>query len=223
MRPKVRLPVLARELERRGAAPDEVAQLLEVEPRVRRRDECPSGPEHARDLGEAAIEIRYVVEHPRRNHDVEGRIRERKCLYVCDGRIDPALRRELDHARRKVDRSDLRTGLARNPLGELTPAAAHLEDALRSGCDDSGNQRDARVVACAGTRIAGRAAAQARLVGVLGRDERGIVEAAHGRTIGVPGTPRGADLPLSHAFTVAPTSANSPSSWIRPAALRPST
>ena len=41
-------------------------------------------------------------------------------------------------------------------------------------------------------------------------------------TIGWPGMPRDGALPPSHAFTVAPTSANSPS-WMRPAAFRPST
>ena len=41
-------------------------------------------------------------------------------------------------------------------------------------------------------------------------------------TIGWPGMPREGDLPPSQAFTVAPTSANSPS-WIRPAAFLPST
>ena len=187
MRPKVCLPILARELERRRAAADEVAQLLEVEARVRRRDECPARTQHARDLRQAAIEVRHVVEHPRRDDDVEGRVRERKRLHVRDARIDPTFRRELDHPRREVDRDDLRPGLARDPLGELAPAAAHLEDAPRSGCDDRGDQRDPCVVACAGACVTGGAATEARLVGVLGRDERGIVEAAHGRTIGVPG------------------------------------
>ena len=36
-----------------------------------------------------------------------------------------------------------------------------------------------------------------------------------------PGRRFPGDLPPSQAFTVEPTSANSPSSWIRPAALRP--
>src|SRR4029077_13805037 len=44
----------------------------------------------------------------------------------------------------------------------------------------------------------------------------------HGARIGCPGIPRDGALPFSHAFTVAPTSANSPS-WTRPAAFRPAT
>ena len=46
--------------------------------------------------------------------------------------------------------------------------------------------------------------------------------APYGATMGCPGIPRDGALPPSQAFTVAPTSANSPS-WICPAAFRPST
>ena len=42
----------------------------------------------------------------------------------------------------------------------------------------------------------------------------------HGCRIGVPGIPRPGALPPSHAFTVAPTSPNSPS-WTAPFAFRP--
>ena len=46
------LAVLARELQRRRAAADELAQLVQVEARVRRRDERPARAQHARDLRE---------------------------------------------------------------------------------------------------------------------------------------------------------------------------
>src|SRR5439155_9635770 len=42
-------------------------------------------------------------------------------------------------------------------------------------------------------------------------------------TIGRPGVPLAALDPPSHVFTVAPTSANSPSSWSRPPAFLPCT
>ena len=45
----------------------------------------------------------------------------------------------------------------------------------------------------------------------------------HGSRIASPGMPRPGFLPPSQALTVAPTSENTPSSWIRPAALRPCT
>ena len=37
------------------------------------------------------IEIRHVVEHPRRNDAVELAVGERQLLHVCDPRVDPAL------------------------------------------------------------------------------------------------------------------------------------
>ena len=58
-----------------------------------------------------------------------------------------------------------------------------------------------------------------RLGRVLPGDRRRIVD-PHGNRIGAPGIPRLGALPPSQAFTVAPTSANSPS-CTRPAAFLP--
>ena len=58
------------------------------------------------------------------------------------------------------------------------------------------------------------------LARVLGANDIRVVK-AHGSMIGVPGAPFPGCLAPSHAQIVAPTSPNSPSSWIRPAAFRP--
>ena len=88
---------------------------------------------------------------------------------------------------------------------------------------DRGDDRAAGIDHGPGAGVRGRPTPEARIVGVLGGDEGGIVEAHHGSTIGRPGTPRGAGPPPSQTLTVAPTSANSPSSCTLPAAFRPST
>src|SRR6185312_9010491 len=66
------------------------------------------------------------------------------------------------------------------------------------------------------------------LVELLGRELATVALALdqldrsdHGSTIACPGVPRRGAFPPSQALTVAPTSANSPSSWIWPAAFRP--
>ena len=64
-------PALPAERQVRRPAPHQLAQLEQVEARVGRGDEAAAGPQHARDLRERAIEIRHVVEHPRRDDAVE--------------------------------------------------------------------------------------------------------------------------------------------------------
>src|SRR5207237_5677427 len=76
-------------------------------------------------------------------------------------------------------------------------------------------------------RVDGLPSAQPGLALILATDVDRIVRpaddaAAHGSTIGWPGSRFGGALPPSQALTVAPTSANSPS-WMRPAAFLPGT
>jgi len=153
-----------------------------------------------------------VVEHPGGDRDVELAVAERQILDVAEARVDAALPRQVDHPRGEVDRDHLGTGRAADPLRELAPAAADLEHSPRRCFDDRCDGRLARIPAGLPGHLCLDARPKACLVGVLGGDERRVVEADHGSTIGVPGTPRGDDLPPSHALTVAPTSANSPSS-----------
>ena len=60
------------------------------------------------------------------------------------------------------------------------------------------------------------------IVGVGARDDRRIVQRSQLSTIGWPGSPRPGAFPPSQAFTVEPTSANSPSCRA-PLAFRPAT
>jgi hypothetical protein len=84
---------------------------------------------------------------------------------------------------------------------------------------DRAKREVARV--CAGKALLhGCAGNEAALARVLRANDVWIAE-AQGSMIGVPGAPLPGCLAPSHAETVAPTSANSPFSWIRPAALRP--
>ncbi len=110
--------------------------------------------------------------------------------------------------------------LARHPLGELSFATPDLDDPARPSIPDCGEHNLTRVEPLSG-RVRALSRGQSRLVRVLLADELGIVQ-PHGSTIGVPGIPRRGAFPPSHAFTVAPTSANSPS-WTWPRAFRPST
>ena len=150
---------------------------------------------------------------------------ERQLLDVADA--------GLDSARHAPARPCAPTGRARrrsrvelrcDPLGQLALAAADLEDALRLGLSD----RLERDVACVdGPADSARSPSAPR-----GRDSSAYWRRTY---LGIVrrGTPpsrlddrlarhplAAAALPPSHGFTVAPTSANSPS-WIRPAAFLP--
>ena len=136
----------------------------------------PPGTEHARELPDAAVEIGHVVEHPGGHDEVELTVGERELLHVGDPRIDTALPRQLDHPRREVDGHDLGSGVAGDPLGELAPAAAHLEHAPGRQRPDLDHRRLPRVDACLDAGVGGGAFPQPRVVGVLARDERRVVE-----------------------------------------------
>src|SRR5262249_48162804 len=121
-----------------------------------------------------------------------------------------------------VDERERRVQLPRDALRELALAAPHFEYAARVALGDR-LERELPCVRSLGIRVDRLARTEIRLVGVLLADECRIVQLRHGSTIGRPGTPRGALPAPSQALTVAPTSANSPSSWIAPAAFLPST
>src|SRR5207253_378950 len=136
---------------------------------------------------------------------------------------EPAAARDLDHPLGLVDERQLGAELSDDPLCELALTTADLENASRPELGDRSEEDLPRVRAFR-VRVDRLPCGEVRLVRILRADEVRVVKpTAHGSTIGLPGNPRGVDLPPSHAFTVAPTSANSPSSWINPAALRPST
>ena len=160
-----------------------------------------------------------MVEHPGRNCAVEVPISERDRLHVPDARIDAPRPCQLDHPLGLVERDQLGARLRKDASRELAAPAADLEHAARPRFRHGAEGDFARVGA--GRGLPGcRAHGETRFVGVLVANELGIVERSQGATIGCPGIPRGGGFPPSQAFTVAPTSANSPS-WIRPAAFFP--
>src|SRR4029450_8529227 len=131
----------------------------------------------------------------------------------------PAPSSELHHPRRLVDRDHLGGRLPSQSFGELTFAAADLEDPLGLALDHrlEPHLAGARALRAAVRRLPGR---EPSLVRVLGADDCRIVHQCS--MIGLPGTPRGDALPPSHALTAAPTSENTPS-CVAPPAFRPST
>ncbi len=223
-RPKVpqqrRLGVGGIEARLEWSRTGQLVELAEMIRPVGRRNEPSTGSKDARELPQRAVEVFDVEEHPGGDRAIERLVVELEGLRVADTGIDAPRPGELDHALGLVDGNHLGPELARHPLGELSLAAAHLEDTTRPSIPDRSEHDLARVGALSG-RVRSLSRRQLRLVRVLLADELGIVE-PHGSTIGVPGIPRRGAFPPSHAFTVAPTSANSPS-WTWPAALRPST
>jgi len=160
-----------------------------------------------------------VVEHPGRDRAVEGSVREWQRLDVPDARVDAPRLRQLDHPLGLVERDDLGARLFGDARRELAAPAPDLEHAERSDLRN-GVEGDVPGVGAGRARPCRRADGEAGLVCVLVADELGVVERFQGSTIACPGIPRGGAFPPSQAFTVAPTSANSPS-WIRPAAFFP--
>jgi hypothetical protein len=203
-----------------GRQAEERSQLAQVIGRVRHGDEAAAGPEHPGQLGEGARRVGDVVEHPRRHRAVELARGEAQLLDVADPRVDAAAARELDHPWRDVHGHHLCTELVMDPRRELARAAPHFQHATRRRLGDR-VERHLRRVRAGREAIRRPPPLQAPLARVLRSDDAGVVE-RHGSTIGCPGIPRVGGLPPSHAFTVAPTSANSPS-WMRPPAFRPST
>lgn len=111
--------------------------------------------------------------------------------------------------------------LSLDPLGELAEPAPDLEDTTRRDLGHRGNDHVFRVDSLAQLLLSPLAPPKAVLAGIFAPNEVRVVELHRSRK-GVPGIPRGGDFPPSQAFTVAPTSANSPS-WIWPFAFLPST
>ena len=177
-----------------------------------------------------------MIEHPRGQHAVEDSVPERQVLHVADDRLHPTLTRQLDHPLRLVDGDHARAELMLDLLGELTLAGPDLEHEPRLDLRDRLESDPARIRA-GSPLLDGDAGGEAALVGVLARDDRGVVHQAdafgvtksprtkddssavafvlafvsHGSTIGCPGKRRPGALPPSQELTVAPTSANSPS------------
>ena len=118
----------AQELALTGA-PDEIPHLRHVRLEDRRCDEPSAGPEHARTLRNCTLEVGDVVQHPTREDAVEGSVLEGKLLHVAYLDVDTPCARELHHARRHVDRADVRAELLHKPLGRLPQPATDVEHA----------------------------------------------------------------------------------------------
>ena len=129
----------------------------------------------------------------------------------------------------RVDGDHLGAELGRDPLGHLARPRADLEDLRRPELGDGVEDELLGLVAFDQPPVDRVPRREALLARELPPDEQRVVEpevalgAAHGATIGVPGMPLPGARPPSQALTVAPTSPNSPFSWTRPAAFRPST
>ncbi len=178
--------------------------------------------ENASELAEPAVDVVYVVEHPRGDHGVEGVVGERQGLHVSDACVETARSGKLHHPLGLVDERDVAAKPIAQARGKPTVAATDLEHAPGLHCDERlpENHLGVRAVQFTPERLPG---AEVVLLRVLLADELRVVELPpHGSTISWPGSRFGGALPPSHAFTVAPTSANSPS-WIRPAAFLPCT
>jgi len=123
-----------------------------------------------------------VVEHPPGEDAVELPVAEGEALDVGDLRVDAARTRELDHARRDVDRLHLGPG-PHEPLRQLAGPAADVEDTRRRRLD---HRLDGRVVGMRALheRSEDRVAlVQTLLARELPADEERVVE-PHGVTIG---------------------------------------
>ena len=198
---------------------DERPQLAQVVEAVRRRHQPAAGPRDAGELGERLLEIGNVVQHPVGHGHVERRVIEGQGFHVADTRVDSTLARQLDHPWREVDGDDIHAELDQHPLCELTPAASDLQHAPRSSLADRLERRLARIRA--GDALVDRCARhQSVFRRVLLSDTLRVVQPSQGSRIGVPVSRLGGAFPPSQAFTVAPTSPNSPS-WMWPAAFLP--
>ena len=146
--------------------------------------------------------------------------RERQLLDVADSRVDASRPRELDHPFRDVDGDDLSAELVSDALGEPRRARSRPRARRRAAASSDGLERRPRERPGHRRTDTRRAAPRSPAsLAYSSRDDCRVVE-PHGVRIGVPGIPRDGALPPSQAFTVAPTSANSPS-CVAPFALRP--
>src|SRR5581483_4826684 len=210
----------AEAVSRCSGAADELPELGEVPLAAGRGDEPSVRPQDAAELAERLLEVTDVVQHPGGDRAVEDPAPERQVLGVADDRLDAAPAGELDHPLGLVEGDDPGVELPADPLGQLAVPAADLEYEVGLRLGDR-LERD-RVGIGPGRRglLGGRPRREAALVGGLARDEARVVERAHASTIAWPGSRLPGALPPSQAFTVAPTSANSPS-WMRPFAFLP--
>jgi hypothetical protein len=209
-----RLPGLARRI-------DQLPELRKIVLAIAGRDEPAGRPENACGLGDCTPHVRDVVEHPTGKGAVEVVVRKRKLFGIGDLRVDAPGLRELDHARRDVDCAHVGAELLCETLRDLAGTAADVENPLRARFGSCSERELLRILAVDERAEDLVALHETLLARVLPANEQRVVE-LHALRIGWPGIPREGDLPPSHAFTVAPTSANSPS-WICPAALRPVT
>ena len=97
-----------------------------------------------------------------------------------------------------------------NPRGQLARPAADLEHVVRARPRRPPGTPSSRGSGPSAFVVERAARLEVRLGRVLPGDRRRVVD-PHGSGIGAPGIPRLGALPPSQAFTVAPTSANSPS------------
>src|SRR6266511_5699264 len=185
--------------------------------RVGRCDEPAARPQDARELGECPIEVGDVIEHPRRDGDVELLVLERQVLDVAEPRVDPLSALDLDHSLRLVDADQLRAELTDDSLGHLALPAADLEDAARPRLGDSLEEDLARVGPF-GSLIRGLPRREIGLALVLVSDEGVVVEARHegtnpwrpsARSPPRPRSPRGSS-PASAGSAATRASARSP-------------
>ena len=158
-----------------------------------------------------------MVQHPSVDLAVELRVGERNALDVRDLGVEAAVARQLDHPRRNVDRPQIDAEIQYEPLGELAGAAADLEHPSRMSLLDGRDRDLVRALALDERAEDVVPPLESLLRRELARGRELDVE-PHRSTIAWPATPPDSNFPPSHALTVAPTSAGSPS-WMRPAAF----
>src|SRR6188508_3599447 len=168
---------------------------------------------------ELRVDVREMEEHPGGDDALERSVAERETLGVADACINTSFQCEFDHARRDVDHHDFAPQLGRDSGRELSRPAADLQHACRRYLSDgverkSAGVRPVRVLVERPSRL------EVVLRRVLARDRLRVVD-LHRSTIARPGAPLPGCFAPSQADTVAPTSPNSPSSWMRPAAFFP--
>ena len=94
---------------------DELPHLEQMVDRVRDRDEPSARPQHPRDLGEPAVEVRDVVEHPGGHGAVEALGGQVERLHVAETGVDSAAPRS------STMRSELSTATTVTPSSFLQP------------------------------------------------------------------------------------------------------
>ena len=163
---------------------------------------------------------RDVEEHPGGQDAVERGRRRREALDVSDlerRRRGPARARPCADETSTMTTSqssspEIRAASSPGPPPtSSTRSGAHLGDRI---------ERDLTRIRAFRVRVEGAASLEIRLGRVLSRDGGRVVD-PHRSTIGRPGAPLPGCFAPSQAQTVAPTSPNSPSSWMRPGGVLP--